>query len=78
MDKRTPKGGAGTHNWGSLINERDLEDAALYDQDEREEAQAEGESPFSLRVPPQSKYCCLLISILCGSQTWKEPLQFCL
>ncbi len=31
MNKHTPKGGAGTHNWGSLMNERDLEDAALYD-----------------------------------------------
>ncbi|KAF7795710.1 hypothetical protein EIP86_006875 [Pleurotus ostreatoroseus] len=37
MDKHTPKGGAGTHNWGSLINERDLEDAAFYDQDEEAE-----------------------------------------
>ena len=43
MDKRTPKGGAGTHNWGSLMNERDYEDAALYDE-ENEEEQAEGES----------------------------------
>ena len=37
MDKHTPKGGAGTHNWGSLMNERDLEDAAFYDQDEEAE-----------------------------------------
>ena len=37
MDKHTPKGGAGTHNWGSLMTERDLEDAAFYDQDEEVE-----------------------------------------
>ncbi|KAJ3555816.1 hypothetical protein NM688_g2365 [Phlebia brevispora] len=40
MDKHTPKGGAGPHNWGSLMNERDLEDAAEYDRDvEQTEAQ---------------------------------------
>lgn len=33
IDKRTPKGGAGTHNWGSLEDERDLEEAALYDEE---------------------------------------------
>lgn len=32
MDKRTPKQGAGTHNWGSLIDERELEEGAEYDE----------------------------------------------
>ena len=43
MNKRTPKGGAGPHNWGSLSNERDLEDAAMFDQEGEE---AEGMSRF--------------------------------
>ena len=50
MDKRTPKGGAGTHNWGSLMNERDYEDAALYDE-EGEEEQAAGERPADAQDP---------------------------
>ena len=37
MDKHTPKGGAGQHNWGSLMRERDLEEAALYDEEIEEE-----------------------------------------
>ncbi|KAH8102041.1 hypothetical protein BXZ70DRAFT_1076638 [Cristinia sonorae] len=40
MDKRTPKQGAGPHNWGSLIDERELEDGADYD--EAQELEAEG------------------------------------
>ncbi|THH32875.1 hypothetical protein EUX98_g1341 [Antrodiella citrinella] len=32
MDKSTPKQGAGPHNWGSLIDERELEDGADYDE----------------------------------------------
>ncbi|KZT71535.1 hypothetical protein DAEQUDRAFT_724052 [Daedalea quercina L-15889] len=32
MDTRTPKGGAGGHNWGNLSRERDLEEAASYDE----------------------------------------------
>ena len=39
-DKRMPKGGAGTHNWGSLTDERELEEAAEYD--EQRELDAEG------------------------------------
>lgn len=45
MNKRTPKGGAGTHNWGSLSNERDLEDAAMFDQ-ETDEAEGKSCSPL--------------------------------
>ncbi|KAH9947213.1 hypothetical protein B0H21DRAFT_360085 [Amylocystis lapponica] len=33
MDKRTPKNGAGTHNWGALVDERELEDAADFDEE---------------------------------------------
>jgi len=32
MDKSTPKQGAGPHNWGSLIDERELEDGADLDE----------------------------------------------
>ncbi|KAL4243382.1 Hyaluronan/mRNA-binding protein domain-containing protein [Abortiporus biennis] len=32
MDKHTPKQGAGTHNWGSLMDERELEDEAAFDE----------------------------------------------
>lgn len=32
MDKHIPKNGAGTHNWGSLLEERDLEEAAQFDE----------------------------------------------
>ena len=42
MDKSTPKQGAGTHNWGSLMDERELEDAADYDE-ERELEETNGE-----------------------------------
>ena len=34
IDKRTPKGGAGTHNWGSLKDERDIEEEAVYDEEQ--------------------------------------------
>ena len=33
LDKSLRKGGAGGHNWGSLADERDLEDAAYYDEE---------------------------------------------
>lgn len=32
LDKSLRKGGAGTHNWGSIDNERELEDAAFEDE----------------------------------------------
>lgn len=32
LNNRTPKGGAGPNNWGSLENERELEDAAAADE----------------------------------------------
>ncbi|KAJ8521593.1 hypothetical protein ONZ45_g1777 [Pleurotus djamor] len=32
LDKSMPKNGAGTHNWGSFADERELEDAALADE----------------------------------------------
>lgn len=33
IDKHTPKNGAGPHNWGSLMDERELEEAAVYDEE---------------------------------------------
>lgn len=42
IDKHTPKNGAGTHNWGSLMDERDLEEQAAYDE-EREIGKVEGQ-----------------------------------
>lgn len=42
LDKRLPKNGAGTHNWGSLLNERDLEDAADFDETRDVEGTTEG------------------------------------
>ncbi|TCD64996.1 hypothetical protein EIP91_003363 [Steccherinum ochraceum] len=38
MDKSTPKHGAGPHNWGSLIDERELEEGADYDEARETEA----------------------------------------
>ncbi|GBE79832.1 hypothetical protein BKA93DRAFT_821526 [Sparassis latifolia] len=49
MDKRTPKNGAGPHNWGALVDERELEDAADMDE-ELEHDEFEQTSP--LRSPP--------------------------
>ena len=43
MDKSTPKQGAGTHNWGSLIDERELEEAA--DLDEERDLEDAGGKP---------------------------------
>ncbi|THG96514.1 hypothetical protein EW026_g5331 [Hermanssonia centrifuga] len=40
IDRHTPKGGAGPHNWGSLLQERDLEEGALYDEEREFEASA--------------------------------------
>lgn len=38
IDKHTPKNGAGPHNWGSLMDERELEEAATFDEEhDREE-----------------------------------------
>lgn len=34
IDKHTPKGGAGPHNWGSLKDERDIEEEAEYDEEQ--------------------------------------------
>lgn len=43
IDKHMPKNGAGTHNWGSLMDERELEEAAVYDEErDRESATEEG------------------------------------
>ncbi|KIY42990.1 hypothetical protein FISHEDRAFT_78956 [Fistulina hepatica ATCC 64428] len=33
FDKRVPKDGAGTHNWGALSDEREHEDAAYEDEE---------------------------------------------
>ncbi|KAH9833642.1 uncharacterized protein C8Q71DRAFT_859918 [Rhodofomes roseus] len=33
MDTRLPKGGAGGHNWGNLLGEQYLEEAASYDEE---------------------------------------------
>jgi hypothetical protein len=38
LDKSLRKGGAGPHNWGSIDNERELEDAA-YDDEQRDAEQ---------------------------------------
>ncbi len=46
IDRHTPKGGAGPHNWGSLLQERDLEEGALYDEEREFEASAGGELSF--------------------------------
>ena len=42
MGKQIAKGGAGPHNWGSLINERELEEAALEDEERELEEDQEG------------------------------------
>lgn len=34
LNKSMPKNGAGTHNWGSYADERELEDAALADEEQ--------------------------------------------
>ncbi|KAI0088374.1 hypothetical protein BDY19DRAFT_950596 [Irpex rosettiformis] len=48
IDKHTPKGGAGTHNWGSLKDERDIEEEAIYDEEQDiEKSEA--------NVPPQPR-----------------------
>ena len=47
MDKSTPKQGAGTHNWGSLIDERELEEAADLDE-ENDLQEAGGKFCFTL------------------------------
>jgi len=39
-DKSLRKNGAGGHNWGSIDDERQLEDASLYDEDLEEESRA--------------------------------------
>lgn len=39
MGKEFIKGGAGPHNWGSLVDERELEEAALEDAEQREQGQ---------------------------------------
>ena len=39
MGKEFVKGGAGPHNWGSLMDERELEEAALEDAEQREQGQ---------------------------------------
>lgn len=52
MNKHIPKNGAGLHNWGALMSERDYEDAAEYDE-EREFEDAGGKSYHST-------HCCLL------------------
>lgn len=46
IDKRTPKGGAGTHNWGSLMDERILEDAAAYDQERETDSEPESKTRY--------------------------------
>lgn len=46
IDKRTPKGGAGTHNWGSLMDERNLEDAAAYDQERETDSEPESKTRY--------------------------------
>jgi hypothetical protein len=38
IDKHTPKNGAGPHNWGSLMDERDIEEQAAYDEERELEA----------------------------------------
>ena len=47
MGKEHVKGGAGPHNWGSLMDERELEEAAL-DDEARELVQEGGELKWSL------------------------------
>ena len=44
MDKRIPKKGAGPHNWGSLEDELELENAAL-DDEQAELDEVAGTSP---------------------------------
>lgn len=45
IDKHTPKNGAGLHNWGSLADERDIEEQADYDED-RDVEKVEGMWPL--------------------------------
>lgn len=56
MGRDMAKGGAGPHNWGSLMNERELEDAA--DEDEERELEEEGgESALRQRSCDASSLC---------------------
>ena len=49
MDKHVPKNGAGTHNWGSLFDEAELETSAAYDELDEDEGEAEqGAAPAFL------------------------------
>ncbi|KAI0940056.1 hypothetical protein AcV5_001264 [Taiwanofungus camphoratus] len=50
MNKHIPKNGAGLHNWGALMSERDYEDAAEYD----EEREFEDAGVNRCRSPPAS------------------------
>ncbi|KXN80694.1 hypothetical protein AN958_08362 [Leucoagaricus sp. SymC.cos] len=45
LDPSLRKGGAGNHNWGSLADERRLEDTALDDEEYEEADEIEAEAP---------------------------------
>ncbi|KAI0696326.1 hypothetical protein BC835DRAFT_1234297, partial [Cytidiella melzeri] len=51
IDKRTPKNGAGPHNWGSLEDERDLEEQAAFD----EQSDTENTENTEAIQPPQPR-----------------------
>ncbi|KAF8655026.1 hypothetical protein AX16_003296 [Volvariella volvacea WC 439] len=56
LDKSVRKNGAGGHNWGSLQNERELEDAALYDEEyEEEEEEEESTTDSTASLPSEKK-----------------------
>ena len=57
LSNEMKKGGAGTHNWGSLAQERALEDAALYDVDDYEEEEVEGNAAALSPASEPSEYC---------------------
>ncbi|KAI4294451.1 hypothetical protein EV122DRAFT_268583 [Schizophyllum commune] len=56
LDAGLRKHGAGTHNWGSLAQERALEDAALYDVDDYEEEEVEGNAAALSPASEPSEY----------------------
>ncbi|KAG9226674.1 hypothetical protein CCMSSC00406_0006101 [Pleurotus cornucopiae] len=52
LNKSMPKNGAGTHNWGSYADERELEDAALADEEQElgdDLPKAEAKKPAAVR-----------------------------
>jgi hypothetical protein len=56
MGRDMAKGGAGPHNWGSLINERELEDTAR--EDEERELEEEGSEYEHSQPMDACSMCC--------------------